>query len=77
MSKLGVDISKPFEAVSLGLSAVNKPEEYFAWYVVFGKCVVDYAEKVDDLSVYRQLSHPRTDIDEEHFVLEVFGMKFK
>lgn len=77
LTKLGVDISKPFEAVSLGLGDEKSYEEYFTWYIVFGTSDIDYSEKVGDLKVYRQLSHPNTQLNEEHFVLEVSMIKIE
>jgi hypothetical protein len=73
---MGVDITKPLEAPSLGLGSNKNYEEFFAWYVVFGDCDIDYSVKVDKLTVMRQISHPPVKVDEDFFVVEVIGMVF-
>jgi len=77
LSKMGVDVSKPLEAPSMGLGKNKQYKEYFAWYVVFGECDVDFAIKLGDLTIYRQLSYPPTNLDEMYFVLEITGIVFK
>ena len=74
---MGVDISKPFEAPAYGLKLDKGYEEYFAWYIIFGKCDADYARKLGENTIFATEGHPSTNIEEDHFVLQVDGIIFK
>lgn len=69
LAKMKVDILRPFELIYIEL---GETVEYQCQYVVFGKCEDDFYETVDGIEFTKCTSHPSTDIDEEHFVLE-FG----
>lgn len=69
LSKMKVDILRPFELIYIELGDIV---EYQCQYVVFGECEDDFSEILDGIKLVKCSSHPSTDIDEEHFVLE-FG----
>lgn len=70
LNQLGVDIEKPFEAMPADL--VNGMMLYSgAQYVVFG-AVDNFKETViGSVHVFVTDSHPVTNIEEKHFVIEV------
>jgi len=66
----GVDIQKPFETIPIGLA-----EEimYYAGaqYVIMGSSDDFKDTLIDDVRISVTDSHPMTDIDEDHFVIEI------
>lgn len=77
LCEMGVDITKPFEAPAYGLKVDHDYEEYFAWYIVFGKCDADYARKIGEHTIFATGGHPKTGVEEDHFVLQVDDIIFK
>jgi hypothetical protein len=76
LASLGVDIEKPFD-VSL-LEPENGMLEYCAcWYIVFGSCPDTYRHKIGDVEFHVASTHPSTEIEEEHFVLEFSPIRLK
>ena len=69
LSNLGVDIEKPFEVIPIG------PAEGIMYYsgvqyVIIGSAD-DFTEtSVGGVQVFITDSHPMTDIEEDHFVIE-------
>ena len=71
-----MDIEKPFE--TMPLEPYEGAIEYIAvQYIVMGN-VADFKNE-DICSVHISIadSHPMTDIDEEHFVIEISPIKLK
>ena len=77
LTEMGVDITKPFEAPVYGLKVDHDYEEYFAWYIVFGNYDVNYARKLGEHTIFATGGHPRTEIEEDHFVFQVDNIIFK
>lgn len=70
LDSLGVDIEKPFEVLPLDETAEYM--EYLAvQYVVIGSAEGVEETAVEDMDVFVTDSHPMTDIEEEHFVIEI------
>lgn len=70
LGSLSVDIEKPFEVIPLDETAEYM--EYLAvQYVVIGSAEGFEEAAVEDMDVFVTDSHPMTDIEEEHFVIEI------
>ncbi len=70
LKKMGVDIEKPFEAIPVG-PADGVMFYSGVQYVVMGKADDFEDTSVGDVSIFITDSHPMTDIEEDHFVLEI------
>ena len=70
LAAMGVDIAKPFEtwAVDLEDGRVLYPD---VQYVVFGDKESFTDDKIGDIEVHLAGSHPPTDIEDAHFVIEL------
>ncbi len=70
LAAMGVDITKPFEtwAVDMEDGTVLYPD---AQYIVFGDRENFKETKIGDIQVHLAMSHPLTDIEEAHFVIEL------
>jgi hypothetical protein len=71
----GIDIEKPFEAMSLETDEKGITYYIGVQYVVFGTCSEDYLISIGEVDVRFAKSHPDTGIKEEHFVLEASLMQ--
>lgn len=74
--ELGVNIEKPFEAIS------GEPENGIMFYcgvqyVVMGKADDFMETSVGDVKVFITDSHPETEIKEDHFVIEASPIYLK
>lgn len=70
----GIDIGKPFEVISIGPDENGVLNYIGVQYIVFGSCPDDYSCSVGDISIRNTDFHPRTEIKEDHFVLEIYPM---
>ena len=76
LGEIGVDIEKPFEAIPVG--PVNGKMFYSgAQYVIMGTADDFKETSVGDVSIFITDSHPMTDIEEEHFVIEISPIYLK
>lgn len=70
LERLGVDIEKPFEVLPLDETAEYM--EYLAvQYVVIGSAEGFEENALEGMDVLITDSHPTTDIEEDHFVIEI------
>ena len=70
LGSLGVDIEKPFEVLPLDETAEYM--EYLAvQYVVIGSAEGFEENVLEGMDILITDSHPMTDIEEEHFVIEI------
>lgn len=70
LEEMGIDIEKPFETIPL--EPVADGIEYIgAQYIVFGEKTGFLRRRVGDVVIDLALSHPTTDLEEAHFVIEV------
>ena len=67
---IGVNIEKPFETMPLEPDN-NKIEYIAAQYVVFGDFKKFKETIISNVSIQIAKSHPCTDINEKHFVIEI------
>lgn len=75
-SEMGVNIEKPFEAVSLSDEEdTNGMMEYFAWYIVKGDCGLDYEIKINNLKIIKAVDYPNPCLQDDYFVLVVYNIK--
>ena len=73
---IGVDIEKPFE--TMPLEEKDGYIEYAAaQYIVMGSKEGLKESKVGDVTITLTDTHPTTDIEEEHFVLEIYPIVLK
>ena len=76
LAGLGIDIEKPFEAFPL--EPYEGAIEYAAvQYIVMGNGCDFEALDVSGVHICLAASHPVTNINEEHFVLEIAPVKLK
>ena len=76
LAAMGVDIEKPFEAMSL--EPYEGTIEYIAvQYIVMGDAAEFKSEDVHGVHIGIADSHPMTDIDEEHYVVEISPIRLK
>ena len=74
MAGMGVDIEKPFETMLL--EPYEGTIEYIAvQYNVIGNAADFKSENVYGVHIGIADSHPMTDIDEEHYVIEISPIK--
>lgn len=76
MDRLGIDIEKPHETSPIVMHEKGYIE-YFAQYVVIGTKPNEYSNKIGDVTISIAESYPNTDIEEEHFVLELYPIRLK
>lgn len=75
LSQYGIDIEKPFEAMSIDPDENGVVEYIGVQYIVFGSCPENYFCKVGEITICLASSYPDTGITDKHFVLEVYSMK--
>ena len=76
LDKLGVDIEKPFEAIPIG-PAKGTMLYSGAQYVILGSADDFKETQIGSVRVFVTDSHPVTDIEEEHFVVELAPISLK
>ena len=74
---LGIDIQKPFETMPLEVDEEGFIDYIGAQYIVLGNYSDFIETKIEDIKVYLAISHPSTEILEEHFVIEVSLIRLK
>lgn len=74
---LGVDMEKPFEILLPEPIEDGYLEYGVCQYVVFGTCPEDFTHRVGDVTFGRSDCHPSTNIQEEHFVLDLYPVRLK
>lgn len=74
---MGIDIEKPFETMPLELDKTGYIDYIAAQYIVYGK--PDGFEKtaIGSINVGIAESHPSTEINEDHFVVEIWPVRLK
>ena len=76
LSKLGIDITKPFET-----APIDFDEETIFYtmvqYVVMGTSDGFENTKINDVDIWVTESHPMTNITEPHFVIEICPVYLK
>lgn len=76
LAGMGVDIEKPFEAMPL--DPYEETIEYIAaQYIVMGNAADFKSEDIYEVHIGIADSHPMTDIDEEHYVIEISPIRLK
>ena len=77
LETFGIDITKPYETSAMEPDDKGILEFGCCQYVVFGNCAMDYHYKIDEVEFRVATSYPGTGIEQEHFVIELFPIKFK
>ena len=71
---LGVDIEKPFETIPLEPDETGGIEYLSSQYIVIGNTDGFIKTVIDTVTVD---SHPLTNIDKPHFVIEIYPVRLK
>ena len=71
LADINIDITRPFELVSIELDRDNV-EYMLCQYIVYGNCKDDYHNWIKGIEFGKSSCHPSTNITEDHFILE-FG----
>lgn len=76
LDQLGIDIEKPFEAIPI---ATENGIMFYsgAQYVVMGAADDFKDTAIGDIRVFITDSHPMTEIQEDHFVIEISRIYLK
>lgn len=77
LQNIGADIEKPFELCPVGPDDAGNIIYWGAQYVVLGSRADFRRTKIDDVDIEIAESHPCTEIDEEHFVIEACPIYLK
>ena len=77
LQSYGVDIEMPFETMPLDPDEENKIEYVAAQYVVFGDPKKFQNTTVSDVEIRLAESHPTTNIEEEHFIIELMSINLE
>lgn len=74
---LGVDIEKPFETIPLEPDEIGGIEYLSSQYIVIGNTDGFIKTVIDTVTVDITDSHPLTNIDKPHFVIEIYPVRLK
>jgi hypothetical protein len=74
---LGIDVKKPFDTQPSKNPFEESLVYYHPQYIVFGSCPDTYNHKIGDVEIYVTEAHRDTEIEEEHFVLEIRHIEFE
>lgn len=74
---LGVDIEKPFETIPLEPDETGGIEYLSSQYIVIGNTDGFIKTVIDTVTVDITDSHPLTNIDNPHFVIEIYPVRLK
>ena len=77
LSRLGVDIEKPFETMPLEPDRSGYIEYICSQYIVYGTPDDFIKMMVDSVCVDIAESHPATTIEGVHFVIEIYPIRLK
>ena len=72
LNDLGVDISKPFETNPLEVNSTHQIEYASVQYIILGEKNDFTKTTVSNVTIDIAKSHPSTDIQDVHFVIEVY-----
>lgn len=76
LSKLAIDITKPFEIGLPYLNKYDKLEYPLAQYICFGSCSESLIGKIYGIELRKANFFPSTKIDKKHFVIEISPLIF-
>lgn len=71
LQSMGIDIEKPFEAMPLEPDEEGNIEYLGVQYIVLGSKDDFESASIGDVRIDTSESHPSTNIEDEHFVIEV------
>jgi hypothetical protein len=74
LARMGIDIEKPLE--TMPLEPFEGSIEYIAvQYIAMGNATNFKNENIEGVHICIADSHPTTDIDEEHYVIEIYPLR--
>ena len=77
LASLGIDIEKPFETMPLEPDEMGYIEYISAEYIVYGEPDGFVKTVIDSVTVDVTDTHPSTQINEAHFVIEIYPVRLK
>lgn len=77
LSSLGIDIEKPFETMPLEPDETGNIEYISAQYIVYGEPDDFVKTVIGSVNVDAANTHPSTQINEAHFVIEIYPVRLK
>lgn len=77
LQSIGVDIEKPFETVPLEPDKEGYIEYIGVQYIVLGSRNAFAPTMISDVKIDITESHPRTNVEGEHFVIELQPIRLK
>lgn len=77
LDSLGIDIEKPLETSPLEPDENGMIEYCVCQYIALGNATNELVGKIGDVEVGIATSYPATDIQSEHFVIDIYPIKLK
>ena len=77
LCSLGIDIEKPFETMPLEPDEAGYIEYISAQYIVYGEPDDFVKTVIGSVNVDVSDTHPSTQINEAHFVIEIYPIRLK
>ena len=77
LNELGVDIEKPFETSPLEPDVDGMMEYCLCQYIVLGNVSDELVKKIGSVELRIATSYPNTNIQREHFVIDIDPIKLK
>lgn len=77
LDALGIDIEKPLETSPLEPDEDGMIEYCVCQYIALGNAADGLVGKVGDVEVGIAASYPATDIQSEHFVIDIYSVRLK
>ena len=74
---MGVDIEMPFETMPLEPDKDGYIEYIAAQYIVFGECKGIEKTTISSVNIEIAEDYPMTQIEELHFVIEIYPIRLK
>ena len=77
LKNIGIDITKPFEVLPLNPEPSGYIDYIGAQYIVLGDSQYFQKATIADVTIDITTSHPGTNINEKHFVIEISPIRLK
>lgn len=77
LKSMGIDIVKPFEAMPLEPDSDGNIEYIGVQYIVLGDVQYFQKARIGDVTIDIAVSHPNTNVKENHFVIEIYPIHLK
>ncbi|MDO5690632.1 MAG: hypothetical protein Q4G61_10310 [Tissierellia bacterium] len=77
LKSIGIDITKPFETMPVEVDSQGNIEYAIVQYIAFGDEKDFKKTDIPDVTIEVAHSHPSTNIQDKHFVIEIYPIVLK